>query len=148
MRPIAGCPRVTFAVDLVRTTHTFLTPCHYTQKVRHNLLDVNSMGATLPLFCLRGVASVLSTSIPLYHSYRHWMGHNRTVWLVLDRGSWSTEALGHTCMFSHCCINYGWNTDSVSIIYAWPTRTLTLLAISKTTDIFLPGQEKGLVFFL
>lgn len=33
------------------------------------------------------------------------------------------------------------------LIYARPTLPLTLLAISKTTDIFMPGQEKGLVYF-
>lgn len=62
---------------------------------------------------------------------------------LLDHSLRSTEALRHICMFSHCCINYGWNTDSVLLIYARPTLPLTLLAISKTTDIFLPGEEKG-----
>lgn len=33
------------------------------------------------------------------------------------------------------------------LIYAGPTLPLTLLAISKTTDIFLPGREMGLVYF-
>ncbi|TNN43339.1 hypothetical protein EYF80_046465 [Liparis tanakae] len=26
------------------------------------------------------------------------------------------EASRHICMFSHCCINYGWNTGGVSLI--------------------------------
>lgn len=30
--PIARCPRVEFAVELVGTTHTFLTPRHYAQR--------------------------------------------------------------------------------------------------------------------
>lgn len=74
-------------------------------------------------------------------------GANRSVSWMLDHSLQSTEALRHICMFSHCCINYGWNTDSVLLIYAWPTLPPVLLAISKIIDIFLPGQEKGSIYF-
>lgn len=58
----------------------------------------------------------------------------------------STEALRYICMFSHCCINYGCNTDGVSRINAWSTLSLMLLAISENLWHFLPGRMRKCVY--
>ena len=105
-------------------------------------LDVDNVGRPLPLFGLCEASAALSTSAPVVSQLQTLNG-------VLQEGAvgpWSTEAWRRICMFSHCCINYGWNTDGVLLIYARPTLPLAYLAISKTTDILLPGQEKGLVY--
>lgn len=48
--------------------------------------DANDTGVTLPSLRPRGVTVVSSASVWLYRSYKHWMGRNRSVQLVLDYG--------------------------------------------------------------
>lgn len=132
-----------FAVDLVWTTRTFLTPCHYTRDVTQPA-GRKRYGSNFTLSC----CSVVYTSMWLRHSYKHWMGRNRSVWSLLNHSLQSTEALRHIFMFSHCCINYGWNTDGVLLIYARPTLPLTLLAISKNHWHFSAWTGEGFSVFL
>lgn len=67
---------------------------------------------------------------------------------LFGRGLQSTEAWRYICMFSHCCINYGWNTDGVSRINAWSTHSLMLLAISKNLLHFSACPEEKVCIFV
>lgn len=74
-------------------------------------------------------------------------------WLLLGHGLRSTEALRHICMFSHCCINYGWNTDGV-LLNLCSAHTSTHLTCNTQNCrhfffFFLPETwGRGLVCFL
>lgn len=88
---------------------------------------------------------VACTSVWFKHSYKHWTGARREcVWLLLGHGLRSTEALRHICMFSHCCINYGWNTDGVLLnLCSAHTSTHVTCNTQNCRHFFFPAWKLG-----
>lgn len=83
------------------------------------------------MFCLSSRKENPARSQPSTVSWHPCSNRTECKGSLFSHSLQSTEALRYICMFSHCCINYGWNTDGVSSINAWSTLSLMLLAISK-----------------
>lgn len=143
MWPIAGCPRVVFCCrpGLNNSHLPYALPLH--SEVWHSPSDTNDAGVTS-----LSVAAVSSS---------HPRGR-----VTATNTEWGATGVCGRCSTTAYEAQRLWDTSACSATAALiMAETLTVCCLSmlgphfhsrylqylKTTDIFLPGQEKGLVYF-